>query len=125
MKKYLKEFEKLIGIFEKLRSSNGCIWDREQTHKSLIKYLFSESKEVKKAIDNNDMENLKEELGDILLQVVFHSQIAKENGEFSISDVVKTLNQKLVRRHPHVFGTCKVKTVKDVERLWKEIKAKE
>jgi tetrapyrrole methylase family protein/MazG family protein len=125
VKKYLKEFEKLIGIFEKLRSSNGCIWDREQTHKSLIKYLFSESKEVKKAIDNNDMENLKEELGDILLQVVFHSQIAKENGEFSISDVVKTLNQKLVRRHPHVFGTCKVKTVKDVERLWKEIKAKE
>ena len=123
MKRHLKEFEKLVDIMEKLRK--GCIWDKEQTHESLVKYLISEADELKRAVKNNDMENLEEELGDVLLQVVFHSQIAKENKNFSVADVINTLNKKLIRRHPHVFGKYKVKTAKDVEIMWKEVKAKE
>jgi tetrapyrrole methylase family protein/MazG family protein len=125
MKQYLKEFDKLVNIFAKLRSKNGCVWDKEQTHESLVRHLFSESREVKKAIKNKDMQNLEEELGDILLQVVFHSQIAKENKDFDIAGVIKQLNKKLIRRHPHVFGNCKAKTAKDVESIWKNVKAKE
>jgi tetrapyrrole methylase family protein/MazG family protein len=125
MKRYLKEFEKLIVIFEKLRSQNGCDWDKKQTHKSLVKHLFSEAEEVKKAVENKDMKNLEEELGDILMQVVFHSQIAKENREFTIYDIIKTLNKKLIRRHPHVVSDYKVKTVKDIEIMWEKIKAEE
>lgn len=125
MKKYLKEFEKLIQIMEKLRSKNGCIWDKEQTHESLVKYLISESKEVKEAVNNKDMANLEEELGDILLQVVFHAQIAKENKKFNITKIISTLNKKLIRRHPHIFGNYKVKTKEDIEIMWKKVKAKE
>jgi tetrapyrrole methylase family protein/MazG family protein len=125
MKKYLKEFEKLVGIMAKLRSKNGCMWDKEQTHKSLVKYLLEESQEVKKAVQKKDMKNLEEELGDILLQVVFHAQIGKENKQFDIAGVISTLNKKLIRRHPHVFGDYKVKTTKDIEVMWKEVKAKE
>ena len=125
MKKYLREFDKLIGIFATLRSKNGCMWDRKQTHESLIKHLFSEAKEVKKAVENKDIENLEEELGDILLQVVFHAQIAKENKNFNIAGVIEKLNKKLVRRHPHIFGEYKVKNIKDIEIMWKKIKAKE
>ncbi|MDR1417944.1 MAG: hypothetical protein LBI80_02120 [Endomicrobium sp.] len=125
MKQYLKEFDELVNIFTKLRSKNGCVWDKEQTHESLIKHLFSETREVKKAIENKDMQNLEEELGDILLQVVFHAKIAKENKDFDIVSVIKKLNKKLIRRHPHVFGNCKAKTVKDVEAIWKNIKVKE
>lgn len=123
MKKHLKEFEKLIDIMAKLRK--GCIWDKEQTHESLVKYLISEAGELKRAVENKDMENLEEELGDILLQVVFHARIAKENKKFNIADVISTLNKKLIRRHPHVFGSYKVKTAKDVEIMWKAVKAKE
>ncbi len=122
-KKYLKEFEKLVDIMAKLRK--GCIWDKEQTHESLVKYLVSEAEELKQAVKHKDMENLEEELGDVLLQVVFHAQIAKENKDFDIADVISTLNKKLIRRHPHVFGNYKVKTTKDVEIMWKEVKAKE
>jgi tetrapyrrole methylase family protein/MazG family protein len=125
MKKHLTEFDKLIGIFATLRSKNGCMWDREQTHKSLIKHLFSEAKEVKKAVENKDMENLEEELGDILLQVVFHAQIAKENKNFNIAGVIEKLNKKLVRRHPHIFGKYKVKNIRDIEIMWKKIKEQE
>ncbi|MDR3256079.1 MAG: hypothetical protein LBT18_00215 [Endomicrobium sp.] len=125
MKKYLKEFDKLVGIFSTLRSKNGCLWDKEQTHESLVKYLFSEAKEVKKAIENKDIENLEEELGDILLQVVFHAQIAKENKEFNIDGVIEKLNKKLVRRHPHIFGKYEIKNTKDIEIMWKKVKAKE
>jgi MazG family protein len=125
MKKYLKEFEKLVDIMAKLRAKNGCLWDKEQTHESLVKYLIEESREVKKAVEKKDMENLEEELGDILLQVVFHAQIGKENKTFDISGVISTLNKKLIRRHPHVFGNYKVKTTKDIEIMWKEVKAKE
>lgn len=125
MKKYLKEFEKLIQIMEKLRAKNGCLWDKEQTHESLVKYLISESKEVKEAVNNKDMANLEEELGDILLQVVFHAQIAKENKKFNITKIISTLNKKLIRRHPHIFGNYKVKTKEDIEIMWKKVKAKE
>jgi len=125
MKRYLRDFEKLVDIMAKLRSKNGCMWDKEQTHESLVKYLISESKELKLAVKNKDFKNLEEELGDILLQVVFHAQIAKENRNFDITAVINTLNKKLIRRHPHVFGNYKVKTTKDIEEMWKEVKAKE
>jgi tetrapyrrole methylase family protein/MazG family protein len=125
MKKYLKEFDKLISTFATLHSKNGCMWDREQTHESLVKYLFLEAEEVKKAVKNEDMDNLEEELGDILLQVVFHAQIAKENKSFNIAGVIEKLNKKLVRRHPHVFGEYKVKNKKDIEVLWEKVKAEE
>ena len=125
MKKYLKEFEKLVDIMSELRSKNGCLWDKEQTHESLVKYLIEESREVQKAVRKKDMKNLEEELGDILLQVVFHAQIGKEKKEFDIAGVIGVLNKKLIRRHPHVFGNYKVKTTKDIEIMWKEVKAKE
>jgi len=125
MKRYLKEFEKLVGIMAKLRAKNGCKWDKEQTHKSLIKYLFEESSELKTAIAKKDFKNMEEELGDVLLQVIFHAQIAQENKNFDIADIISTLNKKLIRRHPHIFGNYKVKTVKDIEVMWANIKAKE
>jgi tetrapyrrole methylase family protein/MazG family protein len=108
-----------------LRAKNGCQWDRKQTYQSLIKYLFSETREVKKAVDSGDIENLQEELGDVLLQIVFFAQIAKENKHFSIADIIATLNKKLIRRHPHIFGNYKVNNVKDIEKMWEEIKAAE
>jgi len=108
----------------RLRGPKGCPWDRVQTHKTLLKYLFEESKEVKKAIQKKDMDNLHEELGDILLQVLFHSQIAKEKGYFDITDVMDTLKKKLVNRHPHVFGKKRgILSAEDVRRNWKELKA--
>ncbi|MDR1695553.1 MAG: MazG family protein [Endomicrobium sp.] len=126
MKKYLREFEKLVDIMAKLRAENGgCLWDKEQTHESLVKYLIEESKELQKAVRKKDVKNIEEELGDVLLQVVFHAQIAKENKNFDIAAVISTLNKKLIRRHPHVFGNYKVKTTKDIEIMWKEVKAKE
>src|ERR1700692_3382337 len=88
----------------RLRSPKGCPWDREQTHETLVKYLFEEAREFKQAVRKKDYANMEEELGDVLLQVLFHSQIAKEKGRFSIDDVVKTLIRKLTLRHPHVFG---------------------
>ncbi|MDR1086852.1 MAG: hypothetical protein LBL16_01160 [Endomicrobium sp.] len=125
MKKYLKEFDKLVGIFSTLRSKNGCMWDKEQTHETLVKHLFCEVEEIKQAIENKDKENLEEELGDILMQVVFHAQIAKENKNFDITGVIEKLNKKLVRRHPHIFGNYKVKDAKDIEVMWNKIKEKE
>ncbi len=88
----------------KLRSAKGCPWDKKQTHESLLKYLYEESDELKQAIRKKDIPNMEEELGDVLLQVLFHAQIAKEKGHFTIHDVVKTLTRKLTLRHPHVFG---------------------
>jgi len=131
MKKSIKRpsheqlFGELVGILARLRGPDGCPWDKHQDHKTLLKYLFSEAREVKEAVKNNDLENLKEELGDVLLQVVFHSQVAKDNGSFDISDVIEVINNKLIRRHPHVFGNEKLKTPKDVLRRWKEIKLEE
>lgn len=126
MKKYLKEFDKLVSIMAKLRAKKGgCLWDRKQTHESLVKYLIEESKEVKKAVEKKDMKNLEEELGDVLLQVVFHARIGKENKTFDLNGIIAGLNKKLIRRHPHVFGKYKVKTAEEVEAIWKKIKAGE
>ena len=88
----------------RLRAPKGCPWDRKQTHQSLLKYLFEEADEFKRAVRKKDYPNMEEELGDLLLQVVFHAQIAKEKGRFSVDRVIKTLIRKLTLRHPHVFG---------------------
>lgn len=105
-----------------LRSERGCPWDREQTHKSLTKHLIEESYEVIEAIDEENDEGLKEELGDVFLQVLFHSQIAEEEGRFNIGDVLEAVANKLVMRHPHVFGDEKAKTAAEVVEKWEKIK---
>lgn len=116
----------LLEIISVLRSPVGCPWDREQTHETLKKCLTDETSEVLAAIDNQDDKNLCEELGDVLLQVLMNSEIAKERGAFDFSDVVQMLSDKMIRRHPHVFGD--VKTPENGEEalaLWKEVKKKE
>ena len=119
-------FSDLVKVMEKLRSPQGCPWDREQTHESLLKYLIEEAYEVVDAVADRDDEALKEELGDLLLQAVFHSQIAKERGAFSIDDVVDSITRKLIFRHPHVFGGKEgIKTAEDVNREWEKLKEKE
>lgn len=115
-------FERLIEIIKILRSENGCAWDREQTHSSLRRNMLEEAYEAVDAIDDNDMKHLKEELGDVLLQVVLHSQIASEENEFCIEDVAKEISDKLVRRHPHVFGNVEVNGTDDIIHNWEEIK---
>ncbi len=122
-----KTFSDLIKIMARLRGPGGCPWDREQTHKSLLKYLKEESVEVEQAVKRRDFNNLQEELGDILLQVLFHAQLATETRRFTIHDVTDTLARKLVRRHPHVFGPGKKEklTADDVRRRWKAMKLKE
>lgn len=120
-----QEVERLMEIMYKLRSEEGCPWDREQDHHSLKPYLLEETYEVLEAIDEDDMEHLKEELGDLLLQIVFHSVIAEERGEFSFSEVVRGIADKLVRRHPHVFDSFEVKDAREVKIKWEKIKASE
>lgn len=117
--------EKLIDTVNILRSENGCQWDREQTHKSLRANMIEEAYEAVDAIDDNDMKHLKEELGDVLLQVVLHSQIAKEEGVFTIEDVAQELNEKLIRRHPHVFGNTQVNSTEEILENWEAIKKQE
>lgn len=118
-------FNDFVHIIEELRSDHGCPWDREQTHESLKVCLANESQEVFDAIDNHDMDNLCEELGDILLQVMLHSQIAKESGTFTIDDVIEGVCQKMIRRHPHVFGDVKVNSPEESLALWNAIKKQE
>lgn len=118
-------YEELLNIVAELRSEHGCPWDRKQTHESMIKCLREESEEVIAAIENKDDENLCEELGDVMLQVLMHSQIAAEEGRFTIEDVVDMLAQKLVRRHPHVFGDQKALTAEEGLASWNAIKAQE
>ena len=115
----------LVIIMNELLGKNGCPWDKEQDHKSLIKYLHEEAGEVEEAIKKSDWENLKEELGDIILQVVFHSALAEKKGRFNIDDVIKSINAKLIRRHPHVFGGKKIKTSAQVLVSWNKIKKDE
>jgi len=109
----------------RLRSPKGCPWDRQQTHRSLIPCLREEAKEVAAAIRGGDPHALREELGDLLLQIVFHAQLAREKGRFDFNDVVTTLTRKLVRRHPHVFGNTRARSAKAVLRQWRDIKARE
>ena len=107
-----------------MRGPNGCPWDKKQTHESLIKNMREESEELIRAIENKDDENMKEELGDVLLQVLFHAQLAKEEGKFTIDDVIQGLYDKLHFRHPHVFGDVKAKSPEEALAVWKEMKRK-
>ena len=119
-------FDELVDVMKTLRSEKGCVWDKEQTHESLIKYLREESEELIENIEKGKLgDDLKEELGDVLLQVIFHSQIASEDNRFDIYDVVDYLIKKLRFRHPHVFGDIKAKTPEEVIKVWKEMKRKE
>lgn len=120
-----KSFDQLVQIMSKLRGPGGCPWDHEQTHQSLTKFLIEETYEVISAIDNNNMPHLCEELGDLLLQIVFHAQMASERGDFTIEDVSKEISEKLIRRHPHVFADTKVKDASEVVKNWNKIKAQE
>ena len=120
-----ENLEKLIEIVKKLRSPEGCQWDRAQTHKSLRPNMLEEAYEAVDAIDDSDMEHLKEELGDVLLQVVLHSQIAADEKAFTIEDVAKTLCDKLIHRHPHVFGNVKVTSTQEIIDNWDKLKKEE
>ena len=120
-----ENLEELIAVIAKLRAPDGCQWDREQTHLSLRPNMLEEAYEAVDAIDDNDMVHLKEELGDVLLQVVLHAQIAKEEGAFTIEDVAKGIKDKLIHRHPHVFGDVKVNSTKDILDNWDKLKAEE
>ncbi len=117
----IKDIEELLKTMKVLRAPGGCEWDAAQTHESLKPYMIEEAFEAVEAIDSKDPQKLKEELGDVLLQVIFHAVIAEEKREFDIYDVAKTLNEKLVRRHPHVFGNVKGYSYE----RWEEIKASE
>src|SRR5581483_506454 len=108
----------------RLRSKKGCPWDKRQTHQSLKPYLLEEAHETLEAIDSGDPEHLREELGDLLLQVVFHAQLAKEKGQFNLQEVAKTIGDKLVRRHPHVFGKSS-RRISDINQKWEELKREE
>ncbi len=120
--KSLYTFDQLVNIMRKLRAPGGCPWDAEQTHESLTRYLLEETYEVIEAIDEKSPQHLKEELGDLLLQPVFHAAIAEESGEFTIDDIISTLCDKLIRRHPHVFGDVEIKDSNQQIESWEKIK---
>ena len=119
------QFEELKAIMSRLRGPDGCPWDREQTHLSLRPYLIEEAYEVLEAIDSGASGQLREELGDLLLQIIFHSQIARENGEFDVEDVIGGIVEKLKRRHPHVFGDGQARDSREVVKGWERIKQQE
>ena len=121
----MDKFDKFVEIIATLRGENGCPWDKKQTHDSLLQFLFEETNEVADTIVSKDYKHLQEELGDLLLQIVLHSQIAKENSEFTISDVIDSISEKMIRRHPHIFAGVKVNSEDEVNQLWEEIKKKE
>ncbi|ABB15258.1 nucleoside triphosphate pyrophosphohydrolase [Carboxydothermus hydrogenoformans] len=125
MREEIFSVEKLGEIMEVLRGEQGCPWDREQTHRSLLPYVLEEAYEVAEAIEEEDPEKLKEELGDLLLQVVFHAQIAREEGEFTFKEVVEGICEKLIRRHPHVFASVEVDDSEEVKINWEMIKQQE
>jgi tetrapyrrole methylase family protein/MazG family protein len=128
----MKSFDRLVKVIARLRSPKGCPWDRKQTHASLIRYLFEEAQELKTSIRKKDYKNMEEELGDVLLQVILHAQLAREKGRFSIQDVIKDQIRKLTLRHPHVFGytrahrkalgNASLRTSRDVLLNWKTLK---
>src|ERR1700738_3927871 len=120
-----ERFERAVGIMERLRGPGGCPWDREQTFDSIKPYTLEETYEVLESIDNRDWDELPGELGDLLLQVLFYAQMAKDQGTFSIDEVLDRLCTKLVDRHPHVFGDVKAETSSEVLRNWQALKAEE
>jgi len=120
-----RTFDDLVAILHRLRSPGGCPWDAEQTHETLRPYLVEETYEVLEALEDRDDAELRDELGDLLLQVVFHAELAAERRAFTIDDVVHAIAAKLIRRHPHVFGDVTVESSSDVERNWAAIKKAE
>jgi len=120
-----KTLSDLIKLMARLRAPNGCPWDRKQTHRSLLRHLKEESEEVAQAVRKSDPENLCEELGDLLQQIIFHAQLAQEKKQFNMDDVVDGLCRKIIRRHPHVFGHKKINTVGEVMVQWEQIKRQE
>lgn len=123
--KYQEEFDRLVNIVARLRAPDGCPWDRKQTHETLKEFLLEETYEVMETLDEADYRKLCQELGDLLLQIMLHTQIASENGEFKLEDVLNSINTKLVRRHPHVFGETRVKSAEEVSHNWESIKKAE
>jgi MazG family protein len=120
-----EQFDRLVQIMARLRAPGGCPWDREQTFDTIKPYLLEETYEVLDSIDGRDWPGLAEELGDLILQPVFFAQMAAEQGSFNIVDCLEAINEKLVRRHPHVFGDAEAKTAEDVKHRWEQIKAEE
>jgi tetrapyrrole methylase family protein/MazG family protein len=123
--KKLDQFATLVDIIAKLRAPDGCPWDRKQSHASLRENLLEECYEVLEALDEGDSEKLSDELGDLLMQIVLHAQIAAEGGEFELGDVIKGINAKLIHRHPHIFGLKKVKDADEVAHNWEVLKGEE
>ena len=121
----LSDFYNLKRIIAQLRSPDGCPWDREQTHSSIKQYLIEEAYEVIQTIDENRMDKLAGEMGDLLLQILLHTQIAEEKGEFKLDDVIRLISEKMIRRHPHVFGNSQADTTDEVVANWDEIKRRE
>jgi tetrapyrrole methylase family protein/MazG family protein len=120
-----ENFDKLIATAKVLRGENGCPWDREQTHRSVLNDLLEECYEFFDAVDKNDTHEMKEELGDLLWQVTFHCQMASEKNEFTIDEVIREVNEKLIRRHPHIFGDSDEKDTKQILKTWEKIKEEE
>jgi len=123
--KNLSQFATLVDIIARLRAPDGCPWDRKQTHASLRENLLEECYEVLEALDEGDSARLYDELGDLLMQIVLHSQIASEAREFELGDVIKSINAKLIHRHPHIFGVAKVKDAEEVAQNWEVLKGEE
>jgi tetrapyrrole methylase family protein/MazG family protein len=123
--KYLRDFDSLLAVVRALRAPDGCPWDREQTHQSLTRYALEEAYELAQAIDEAEDTKIKDELGDVLLQVVLHAVIAEQRSAFEIEDVIENLNKKMIRRHPHVFADRTVSSSDEVVKNWNEIKAQE
>jgi len=121
----MANLKKLIDIMSALRSDKGCPWDKEQTSDSLKPFLLEETYEVLEALDEGDSEKIKEELGDLLFQIIFHCQLAKEKNEFDISDVIDEISRKMLNRHPHVFGKTKFKSREHFRKYWEEEKKRE
>jgi tetrapyrrole methylase family protein/MazG family protein len=121
----LSQFSALVDIIARLRAPDGCPWDRKQTHASLRENLLAECYEVLEALDEGDPAKLSDELGDLLMQIVLHAQIASEAGEFGLGEVIENINTKLIHRHPHIFGTKKVRDAEEVALNWEELKGEE
>jgi tetrapyrrole methylase family protein/MazG family protein len=121
----LRDFQSLVEIIAHLRGPEGCPWDKKQTHNSLTRFAIEEAFELAEACDNGDTQHIKEELGDLLLQVVLHAEVAKQDSGFDIADVIEVLSEKMVRRHPHVFSDVNAESASEVESNWYEIKRQE